>query len=512
MRGKVISESLLEAEAELTVLPVYEGKTPLQGAAREADRLLGGAIRRMLDSGEFEAQVRRVRLLPILETRGGLRAKRILLMGMGKPNDLTVDILRGVSAEAARTARELKTGTIHAGLPLSTLKASPEIQAQAWMEGAVMGLYRMNEYRKKDSGNGGGELRTLGIVSEHREAAAALRGGLDRGRILGEATNFGRDLVTHPPNVAVPAYLASTARSMARKTGLSCRILEVRDAERLGMKAFLSVAQAGAAPPKFIVLEHQGRNPRSAPIVLIGKGVTFDTGGLDIKPPSSMRSMKTDMAGAAAVLGAMRAIAELNLSRRVVGLAPCTENMISGRANRPGDVVGSMAGITIEIDNTDAEGRLILGDALTYAKRYRPQAVLDAATLTGACVVALGESCTGLMGNSEELLDRVRQAADLCGDRIWELPLWPEYCDQIKSDIADIKNTGGRWGGAITAAAFLARFADDYPWAHLDIAGPSWRDRELPYTPRGASGVGVRLMTELVANWKPLRSKKRKWD
>ena len=512
MRGKVLSRGLLEAEAELVVLPVYEGKTPLRGTAREADRLLEGAIRGMLDRGEFKARIRRVCLLPILEARGGLRAKRILLMGMGKPNDLTVDILRGVSAKAAQTARELNVGTIHAELPHSTLKASPDIQAQAWMEGAVMGLYRMNEYRKKESGNGEGELRTLGIVSEHREAAAALRRGLDRGRKLGEATNFGRDLVTHPPNVAVPAFLASAARSMARKTGLSCRILEVRDAERLGMKAFLSVAQAGTAPPKFIVLEHQGRNPRSAPIVLIGKGVTFDTGGLDIKPPSSMRSMKTDMAGAAAVLGAMRAIAELNLPRRVVGLAPCTENMISGRANRPGDVVGSMAGITIEIDNTDAEGRLILGDAMTYAKRYRPQAVLDVATLTGACVVALGESCTGLMGNSEELLDRVRQAADCCGDRIWELPLWPEYFELIKSDIADIKNTGGRWGGAITAAAFLARFAGDYPWAHLDIAGPSWRERELPYTPRGASGVGIRLMTELVANWKPLRSKKRKWD
>jgi leucyl aminopeptidase len=222
--------------------------------------------------------------------------------------------------------------------------------------------------------------------------------------------------------------------------------------------------------------------------------------------------MKTDMSGAAAVIGAMQAIAGLKLPQRVVALAPCTENMVSGQVNRPGDVITSMAGITIEIDNTDAEGRVILGDAFEYAKRYKPQAVIDAATLTGACVVALGESCSGLMGNSEELIQRVQEAADRSGDRVWELPMWKEYFNLIKSDIADIKNTGGRWGGAMTAAAFLARFTEDYSWAHLDIAGPAWRDQQLPYTPRGASGVGVRLFAELVAHWRPMKSKKKKWD
>jgi leucyl aminopeptidase len=332
-----------------------------------------------------------------------------------------------------------------------------------------------------------------------------------RGLAMGGAVNFARDLVTHPANVAVPAFLARAARSLARKYGMTCRILEARDAERLGMGGVLSVAQAGVAPPKFIILEHSGRNPKAAPVVLVGKGVTFDTGGLNIKPGGGMRTMKTDMSGAAAVLGAMRAIGELNAPQRVVALAPCTENMIAGRANRPGDVITTLSGLTVEIDNTDAEGRLILGDALTYARRYKPQAVVDAATLTGACVVALGESCSGVLGNSEELIDRVRRAADRSGDRVWELPLWPEYFDRIKSDIADIKNTGGRWGGAITAAAFLGRFTEDYPWAHLDIAGPAWRERELPYTPKGASGVGVRLLAELVAEWRPLKSKKQKW-
>jgi leucyl aminopeptidase len=511
VRGKVIVGSLLEMDAELAVLPVYEGKTPLRGSAREADRVLKGAVRRMLDSGEFQPAPRRRRVLPLLESRKGLRPKRLLLMGMGKAADLTVDILRGAAAAAARTARDLKLDAFHAEIPGQVLKAPPEAQAQAWIEGAVMGLYRMDDYRKKEKDGRAGNVRSGILMAGDREEAGALKGGVKRGWAMGEAVNFARDLVTHPANVAVPAFLAHAARSLARKYGMTCRVLEARDAERLGMGGFLSVAQAGVAPPKFIVLEHAGRNPKTAPVVLVGKGVTFDTGGLNIKPGGGMRTMKTDMSGAAAVLGAMRAIGELNAPQRVVALVPCTENMIAGQANRPGDVITTLSGLTVEIDNTDAEGRLILGDALTYARRYKPQAVVDAATLTGACVVALGESCSGVLGNSEALIDRIRRAADRTGDRVWELPMWPEYFDQIKSDIADIKNTGGRWGGAITAAAFLGRFTEDYPWAHLDIAGPAWREREFPYTPKGASGVGVRLLAELVADWRPLKSKKRKW-
>ncbi|MFQ5911705.1 MAG: leucyl aminopeptidase [Nitrospinota bacterium] len=511
MRGKVIVGKLFESDAELAVLPVYQGKTPLRGSAREADRALKGAIQRMVKSGEFRAEAGDRRVIPLLGSHKGVRPRRLLLIGMGPADDLTPDVLRGVAAASGKTARELRLDSFHAEIPGPALKAPADVQAQAWMEGAVMGLYRMDAYRKKDSDGKPKEVQTLVLLTQDREEAAVLGRGLKRGRVMAEATNFARDLVTQPANVAVPAYLAGAARSMARRYGMACRVLEARDAERLGMRAYLSVAQAASAPPKFIVLDHRGRTRNAAPIVLVGKGVTFDTGGLDVKPPSSMRTMKTDMSGAAAVLGAMRAIAELKLPHRVVALVPCAENMISGRANRPGDVITSMTGITIEIDNTDAEGRLILCDALTYAKRYKPQAVVDAATLTGACVVALGESCSGLFGNSEELIDRVREAADRSGDRVWELPLWKEYFNLIKSDIADIKNTGGRWGGAISATAFLARFAEDYAWAHLDIAGPAWRDRDLPYLPKGASGVGARLFTELVAHWRPLKSKKKKW-
>ncbi|MBI2881014.1 MAG: leucyl aminopeptidase [Candidatus Tectomicrobia bacterium] len=512
MRGRVIVGRLLETECELAVLPVYQGKTPLRGSARQADAALKGAIQRMIDGGEFRLEPRQRRLIPLLHSPKGVRPKRLLLVGMGEADGLTADVLRGVAAAAAQAALDLKLDSFHAEIPGAALPAAADIQAQAWMEGAVMGLYRMDAYRKKDEGGKSGDVRSLVLVAQDREEAAALQRGTRRGWVLGEATNFARDLVTQPANVAVPAYLAGAARSLARKYGMTCRVLEARDAEKLGMRAYLSVAQASASPPKFIVLDYPGRNKDAAPIALLGKGVTFDSGGLDIKSSGGMRTMKTDMSGAAAVLGAMRAIAELRLPQRVVALLPCTENMISGKANRPGDVVASMAGITIEIDNTDAEGRLILCDALAYARRYRPQAVLDAATLTGACVVALGESCSGLLGNSEELIGRLKEAAGRSGDRVWELPLWKEYFDLLKSDIADIKNTGGRWGGAITAAAFLARFAEDFPWAHLDIAGPAWRDGDLPYTPKGASGVGVRLFAELVAHWRPLKSKKKKWD
>jgi leucyl aminopeptidase len=512
VRVKAVVGRLLETDADLAVLPVYQGKNPLRGSSREADRALKGAIKRMLDSGEFRAEIRRCRVIPILDPPRGFRPRRLLLVGMGEASDLTADGLRGVAASVAAAAREMKLDTFHVDFLGMPLKASADVQAQAWMEGALMGLYRMDAYRGNGSKENSGEIRSIVVVAQDREEAAQLNQGMKRGLVMGEATNFARDLVAHPPNVAVPAFLANAARSMARKFGIKCKILEARDAEKLGMRAFLSVAQAGTAPPKFIVLDYPGKKKNAAPIVLVGKGVTFDTGGLDLKPPSSMRSMKTDMSGAAAVIGAMQAIAGLKLPQRVVALAPCTENMVSGQVNRPGDVITSMAGITIEIDNTDAEGRVILCDALEYAKRYKPQAVIDAATLTGACVVALGESCSGLMGNSEELIQRVQEAADRSGDRVWELPMWKEYFNLIKSDIADIKNTGGRWGGAMTAAAFLARFTEDYSWAHLDIAGPAWRDQQLPYTPKGASGVGVRLFAELVAHWRPLKSKKKKWD
>jgi leucyl aminopeptidase len=458
----------------------------------------------MVESGEFKPELRKTRLIPLFERPKGMAPRRLLLVGLGEEEKFTLDALRGVAAASARSVRDLGLEGFSVELP-SLANATPEARAQAWVEGALMGLYRMDAYKRREKEKDAKGPGTCLLLAGDPEEAEALRRGARRGEILAEATNFARDLVTHPGNVHTPSFLAREAQKLARREGMRCQVLSTRKAEALKMGAFLSVAQASATPAKFIVLEYPGRGRPGPPIVLMGKGVTFDTGGLDIKSSTGMRTMKTDMAGAAAVLGALQAISRLKLPTRVVGLLPCTENMVSGKANRPGDVVTSMAGITIEIDNTDAEGRLLLCDALAYARRYKSAAVIDLATLTGSCVVALGEGCSGLLGNHEGLIERVRQAAGKTGDRVWQLPLWEEYFDLIKSDIADIKNTGGRWGGAITASAFLARFAEGFPWAHLDIAGPAWRDTDLPYTPKGASGVGVRLITELIAAWRPLK-------
>ncbi len=503
MQTRVSVGPLMGAKSELAVLCVFKGKKALRGAAREADKALRGAIGRMVASGEFKPELRKTRLIPLLERPKGVTPRRLLLVGLGEEEKFTLDGIRGAAAAAAKSVRDLALKNFCVELP-PLAGATPEARAQAWVEGARMGLYRMEAYKRREKENTQ-KLQSVSLLTPQRKEAETLRRGVRRGEILAEGVHFARDLVTHPGNVHTPAFLAREAQKLTRKHRLRCRVLGTREIQALKMGALLSVAQASAAPAKFIVLEYPGRGRPGPPVVLIGKGVTFDSGGLDLKSSSGMRTMKMDMAGAAAVLGALQAISRLQLPTRVVGLLPCTENMVSGKANRPGDVVTSMSGITIEIDNTDAEGRLILSDALTYARRFKPAAVIDLATLTGACVVALGEDCSGLLGNHEGLVDRVRQAAKKTGDRVWQLPLWDEYFDLIRSDIADIKNTGGRWGGAITASAFLARFAEEFPWAHLDIAGPAWRDTDLPYTPKGASGVGVRMLTELVAAWRPLK-------
>jgi leucyl aminopeptidase len=303
-----------------------------------------------------------------------------------------------------------------------------------------------------------------------------------------------------------PSILAEQARQMAKDCHLKCEVLDRKDIEKLGMGLLLGVAQGSEEPPKFIILEHRGGKRGQGNLVLVGKGITFDSGGISIKPADGMERMKYDMSGGAAVLGALRATALLNVPQNVIGLIPATENLPSGKATKPGDVHRAMNGKTVEIINTDAEGRLILGDALAYAARYQPIACVDLATLTGACVVALGHEAIGMMGNAqcEALMDRLRQAGTRTGERVWQLPLWDEYLEHVKSDVADVKNVGmGRAAGSIAGAAFLAKFVDGYPWVHLDIAGTAWADREQPYKPKGGTGVGVRLLTQMVLDWNP---------
>ncbi len=370
--------------------------------------------------------------------------------------------------------------------------------AQAFAEGALMGTYTFGKYQttKKDIK----ELDSITLLSADKDEAAEYKDGVERGRLVAEAVAFSRDLVSAPPNEVTPSEIGRRAQAFSKELGLTCKVLDEKEIAKLKMGSFLGVAQGSLKdePPRFIVVEYMPLGAKVAPLVFVGKGITFDSGGISIKPGAGMEKMKYDMAGAAAVLGAIRAIAALKLPVNVVALVPSTENMPGGDAIHPGDVLTSMSGKTIEVINTDAEGRLILADALTYAERYNPKGVVDLATLTGACVIALGNNAIGLMGNNEEFIQQVRQAGEETNERAWPLPMWEEYHELIKSDIADMKNSGGREAGTISAAAFLSKFTEKYPWAHLDIAGTAWDEKGKPYTPKGATGIGVRLLLNLA--------------
>ena len=344
------------------------------------------------------------------------------------------------------------------------------------------------------------DVRTITLLKESIGGLKAIQKGVKVGEAIAASTVMARDLVSSPPADKTPTIIAAKAKEIARQFGLKLRVLEKDRMRKLGMGALLGVASGSVQPPKFIIVEYRkgGKKPF---IALVGKTITFDSGGISIKPSENMDRMKDDMSGGAAVLGAIRTAAALKLPLNIVGLLPVTENMPSGSAYKPGDVLRTMSGQTIEILSTDAEGRLILSDALTYACSYKPAVIVDIATLTGACGIALGTEATGMLGTDDRFKQMMRMAGEKTGERVWELPLWEEYYEQIKSDIADMKNTGGRRGGVITAAALLSKFVQKYPWVHLDIAATAWTEKERPYTPKGATGIGVRLLTQFLRDY-----------
>lgn len=470
----------------------------LSGATAAVDKAMGGAIRRVINSGDFKGEKNRT---VVLYPEGRFASKRVLLVGLGKQADFDLEAARQAAGTAARKLQSLgvtSAATVVHGAGAGGLDAAEA--AQALIEGSVLACYRFDEYR---SGKSAPLLQRLTVVESDKRRLTGVRRGVRAGTQIADGVCLARDLCNHPGNTATPSYLATRARSIARRTGLRCRVLDEAAMRKLGMGALLGVSAGSAEPAKFIILEHGkilGKGHRR-PLVFVGKGVTFDSGGISIKGGAGMGDMKFDMSGAAAVLGAMQAVAELGVSQPVVGIVPATENLLDGKSFKPGDVLTTMLGKTIEIDNTDAEGRLILSDALTYAQRYEPAGIIDLATLTGACVVALGEHASGLMSNDDDLVAKVEAASHVTGEKVWRLPLWPEYRDQIKSPVADMKNTGGRNGGAITAAALLQEFVDDTPWVHLDIAGTAWSSKIRPYTSRGGVGVGVRLLVQIARNW-----------
>ena len=484
--------------ADVLTVPLWQGATVGgRGAAAQLDARLEGLIGDYIKSGDFKGALNGTALL---RTRGKIAAPRVLLVGLGeKSQPRELEHLRQASASAATATRKLGAASL-AVLPPAT--SAPAVEAaQAVAEGALLGLYTLKKYKTADDdADNPNDLNQLTLLAGSASAQKDLQRGAGRGQVIAEAVSLARDLGNSPGNDVDPSYLASTAQSLAETTSLSCRLLEQSEMQELNMGCLLGVAQGSAQPPAFIILEHAPRGANGAPVVLVGKGLTFDSGGISIKPAGGMEDMKMDMSGGAAVLGTLQALARLGYPRRVVGLVPASENLPSGTAVKPGDILRAMSGKTVEVINTDAEGRLILADALSYAvEKYQPACIIDLATLTGAVVVALGHQATGMMGTDDDMMTRLREAGEHCAERVWQLPLFDEYSKQIKSDFADIKNTGGgRDAGSIIGGAFLKEFVGDTPWVHLDIAGMAWTREAKPYVPKGSTGWGIRLLVETL--------------
>jgi leucyl aminopeptidase len=472
------------------VVGVFESRKQ-NGAGAQLDELAKGYISDLLKRGDFEGKSATTLLLHQV---AGVAAERVLLVGLGRESDFGPRQYREAVAAAVRALGT--TGAKNAELYLTALdmgKQDAEWRVRQAIVIAMETLYRFDAMKgSKDSAQPG--LREITLAVDGKGDVRKAERGLAQGSALAAGMALTKDLGNLPPNVCTPGYLADQARELGKRYKMKVQVLEREDMKKLGMNTLLAVAQGSAEPPKFIVIEHRGAGKDGKPVVLVGKGVTFDTGGISIKPSAEMDEMKYDMSGAGSVLGTMKAIGELKLPLNVVGLIPTTENMPGGRATRPGDIVKSMSGQTVEILNTDAEGRLILCDALTYAERYQPAAVIDIATLTGAMVIALGHVATGVFANDDALAQEILTAADDAHDRAWRMPLWDDYQDQLKSNFADFANIGGRPGGSITAACFLSRFTRKYKWAHLDIAGTAWRSGKE----KGATARPVPLLMQFL--------------
>ncbi len=473
------------------VLGILEARH-LSPAAEKADEAAGGFITQLLRRGDMDGKLGQTLLLHNVPN---LAADRVLLIGCGPSRELGDSQFRKIIAKAATTLND--TGASEAVSYLAELPVKG--RDTAWkvrqtVESCEDALYRYEQTKsKKDETRR--PLRKLVINVAERGELAGAEAAARTGMAVAAGIKLTKELGDLPPNICTPSYLADQALALAKRhKALKVKVLNTSDMEKLGMGALLAVARGSEEPPKFIIAEYRGGKKGDKPVALVGKGVTFDSGGISIKPAAAMDEMKYDMCGAASVLGTLAAIAEMKLTINVVGLIPATENLPSGLATKPGDVVTSLSGQTIEILNTDAEGRLILCDALTYAERFDPVAVIDIATLTGACVIALGKHASGLLGNHPPLLHALLNAGKDTGDRAWELPLWEEYQESLKTNFADMANVGGREGGTITAACFLSRFTKKYHWAHLDIAGTAWVTGEK----KGATGRPVPLLAQFL--------------
>lgn len=485
MQIAVRSGDLLHEFTKLGVLACFEDET------------LPADVAGLLEPADFRGRSKETLLL---YPRGTVAPRRLLLVGLGKREKLTTEAIRQASALAIQQARSLQIAALTIGV-YGDLPLTPEVTAQALAEGLELGAYRYWPYRTGVTNEQNFVVEQATVFARDEQRANE---GISTGQAIAHGVTLARDLVNSPGYALTPALLADKAIELGNRYGINTTVLDKAQLTEQGFGGILAVGKGSTNDPRFIVMEYgaEHRTAGKPTICLVGKGLTFDSGGLSLKPADAMETMKSDMGGSAAVFGALQAVAELKLPLHIVGLIASAENMPSASAYRPGDIVTTLSGKTIEVLNTDAEGRIILSDALFYAQRYNPAAIVELSTLTGAIIIALGSHATGMMATDQALADKISQAGETTNERVWQLPLWDEYHAMIKSQIADLKNIGGRPAGSITAGAFLAAFVGDYPFVHLDIAGTAWVDRPAkPYETQGGTGVGVRLLAEFLKTY-----------
>ncbi|OPY82371.1 MAG: Cytosol aminopeptidase [Smithella sp. PtaU1.Bin162] len=495
MKILVQKGKLQDNKSQAIILAMFQDQKKLTGTSLSVDQASHGLISGFLKNDDFSGKPSQI---AVIYTCGAIPAQRIALVGLGKKSEVNAERVRAAFSKVMQYLRNINVKKAVTYLDFNLLPREKNKIVQAMVEGVLLGLYQYTPYKtvgREDIR----EMEQLNIVADESKYSS-VSAEVKEVQTIVDAVCLARDLVSTPANEMTPSILAFKAKEIARRNNVTCKIIDRAGMKKLGMNSLLGVAAGSKEEPKFIILEYKGGKKDKAPVVLVGKGLTFDSGGISLKPAEKMDEMKSDMAGGAAVMATIIAAADLRLPINLVSLIPATENMPGGLALKPGDILKSYCGKTIEVINTDAEGRLILADALSYASIYKPAAVIDIATLTGACVIALGDDLIGMLGKDEKLKAQIKKAAKSTGEEVWELPLWDNYSELIKSDIADYKNTGGRVAGTITGALFLSKFVGDYPWVHLDIAGPAWSGKDKPYIPKGASGVAVRLLVEYLRN------------
>jgi leucyl aminopeptidase len=494
---QIVQGSIQESRADTLIVNLLEGIRTPTGATGAVDQASGGAIGELIENGDLNGELGKV---GVVYPRGAIPAKRVLVTGLGENENFRLDTVRRASGAAMKLALDLNAkeiATVVHGAGVGGLEIADA--AQATIEGSLLAYYRYDAPKQKEKPLP--EIQSLSVVEFDPGKLGAIKSGVEAAQAIARGVFLARDLVNMPPNVATPTRMAAAAGEIAEAYKMTLTVGDREWAAHRKMGAFLAVAQGAEEEPKFIVLEHNGEREDLDTVVLVGKGITFDSGGISLKPSERMGTMKSDMAGAAAVLGAMKAVGALGLPLRVVGITPCTENKPDGRAYLPADVITASNGKTIEIISTDAEGRMVLADGLVYAANYSPKAVIDLATLTGACVTALGQGvAAGLFSNDDALRDRLIASGNKVQERLWHMPLFDDYRKTIDSQVADIKNSGGRFGGVGTSAIFLKEFTD-YNWAHVDMAGMALTEKGNEYMAAGATGFGVRLLVDFLRNW-----------